>query len=81
METINISNFRKDVYKTVDSAINFDPVRISTKSGSAIIISEEEYQGLQETLYLTSIKGMTESILEGSNTPVEACIKEENFKW
>ncbi len=81
MQTINISNFRQDVYKTLESVIDFEPIRINTKNGSAIVISEEEYKSMQETLYLTSIKGMAESILEASNSPIEECIKEEDFEW
>ncbi len=81
MQTINISNFRQYIYKTVESAIDFEPIRINTKKGSAIVMSEEEYRSLHETLYLTSIDGMTQSILDASNEPLEECIKEEYFEW
>ena len=81
MQTINISNFRKDLYKAVDNAINFEPIRVNTKNGNAILMSEEEYKGWEETLHLCSLAGMKESILEGSSTPLQDCIKEENFEW
>lgn len=81
MQTINISNLRKDLYATVESAIKFEPIQISTKNGNAVIMSEEEYRGWKETLYLCSISDMKESIIEGSNTPLDKCIKEEDFKW
>jgi len=81
MQTINISNFRKDLYNTVDNVIKFEPIRVNTKNGSAILMSEEEYRGWEETLHLCSISGMKESIIEGSTTPLEECIKEEDFKW
>ena len=81
MQTINISNFRKDLYKTVERVLNFEPVRVNTKNGNAILMSEEEYRNLEETVYLCSIPKMKESILEASNTPLEEFIKEENFEW
>lgn len=81
MQTMNISNFRKDLYNAVDSAIKFEPIRVNTKNGNAILMSEEEYRGWEETLYLCSILGMKESIIEGSKAPLEECIKEENFEW
>ena len=81
MQTINISNLRKDLYKTVENVLNFEPVRVNTKNGNAILMSEEEYRNLEETVYLCSIPKMKESILEASNTPLEEFIKEENFEW
>ncbi|MDE7012501.1 MAG: type II toxin-antitoxin system Phd/YefM family antitoxin [Mailhella sp.] len=81
MQTINISNLRKDLYKTVENVLNFEPVRVNTKNGNAILMSEEEYRNLEETVYLCSIPKMKESILEASSTPLEECIKEENFEW
>lgn len=81
MQTINISNLRKDLYNTVDNAICFDPVRINTKKGNAILMSEEEYQSWQETLYLCSIPQMKESLLAGKDTDLKDCIAEEDFQW
>lgn len=81
MQTMNISNFRKDLYKTVDNVIKFEPIRVNTKNGNAILMSEEEYRGWVETLYLCSNLEMKESIFKGSNTALEDCIKEEDFEW
>lgn len=81
MQTINISNLRKDLYKTVENAIQYEPVRVSTKNGNAVLMSEEEYRNLEETAYLCSIPNMKESILEAGNAPLEEFIKEEDFKW
>lgn len=81
MQTISISNFRKDLYKTVDSAIKFEPIRVNTKNGNAILMSEEEFRNWEETIYLSNITGMKESIIEGSRTPIEECITEGNFEW
>jgi len=62
----NVTNFRKDIYNILEQTIKFnEPVSVNTKTGNAIILSEEDYNGLMETLYLSSIQGMKESIIEG----------------
>jgi PHD/YefM family antitoxin component YafN of YafNO toxin-antitoxin module len=53
-----------------------ETIHISTDEGNAVIISEEDYNGLMETLYLCSIPGMKEKIIDGKNTPLQACIPE-----
>lgn len=58
-----------------------EPINISTKDGNAVIISEEDYNGLMETLYLCSSPGMKESILEGMQTPISECLSEEEVDW
>ena len=47
------------------------PVTINGKNSNAVLISEEDWKSLQETLYLKSIPGMWESIEEGINEPIE----------
>ena len=64
MTTTTVTNFRKNVFTMVENAIRYnEPVNIITKDGNAIVISEEEYQGLLETLSLTSIPGMKEKLM------------------
>ena len=46
-----------------------------------VIDSEEDYNGLMETLYLSSIPGMEEKIVEGMNTSIEDCIPEDQVEW
>lgn len=58
-----------------------EPINISTKDGNAVLLSEEEYNGLMETLYLSSISGMKEEIIEGMNTPIEECIPSDEVEW
>ena len=53
-----------------------EPIQIVGSQSNAVLISEEEWQGIQETLYLLSIPGMGESIQEGLDTPIEACFEE-----
>ena len=58
-----------------------EPVNISTKDGNAVIISEEDYNSLMETLYLYSIPEQREKIIEGLNTPIEECVTEYEVEW
>lgn len=51
----------------------FGPIRITGKKSSAILISEEEWGDVEETLYLLSIPGMKESLIKAKNTPPEEC--------
>ena len=82
MLSTNITNFRKNIYGMLEQTIKFnEPVNISTKDGNAIIISEEDYNGLMETLYLSSIPAMKEKIVEGLKTPLDECLPEDEVQW
>ncbi len=66
MTTINISELRKKLLSIIDSAIKYDePVKAVTKSGNAVLLSEEKYNSLQETLYLMSQPKLIAKIKEG----------------
>lgn len=54
-------------------------IKISTKTGNVVVISEEYYNGLMETLYLSYIPNMKETIIEVINTPIEECISENEI--
>ena len=72
MTTFSASEARKRFYKLVDEVKEtHEPVQIIGRRNSAILVSEEDWRAIQETLYLTSIPGMRESIREGLNTPIE----------
>ena len=78
MTTTTITNFRKNLYSMVENTVRFnEPVNITTKDGNAVMISEEEYLGLIETLHLTSVPGMKETLVEGLNTPLSETVSEE----
>ena len=82
MLNTNITNFRKDIFKMLEQTIRFnEPINVSTKDGNAVVISEEDYNGLMETLYLSSIPTVKESIIEGLNIPVLECIPENEVDW
>lgn len=82
MTNINITNFRKDIYELLEQTIKFnEPINISTKNGNAIVLSEEDYNNLIETLYITSIPGLKADIIEGLKEPIDECIDEEEVEW
>jgi PHD/YefM family antitoxin component YafN of YafNO toxin-antitoxin module len=79
MTNINTTNLRKNLFEYLNLAIDFnDVINVNTKKGNAIIISEQEYNSLLETLYLTSVPGMRKRLAEGLNAKPEDCVE---FKW
>jgi antitoxin YefM len=77
MNIVTASEARANLYRLIDeSAASHHPVIIKGKRNSAVLVSAEDWASIQETLFLTSIPGMRESILEGLNTPVDECKKE-----
>lgn len=78
MINTNITNFRKNIFGMLEQTIKYnEPINVNTKDGNAVIIREEDYNGLMETLYLSSISGMQEKIVEGMKTSIEDCIPED----
>ena len=81
MITLNISNARDELYKLAASCIKYnDIVNISTKDGNVILLSEDDYNSLLESLYLAGITGVYEDIEEAVNTPTSEFIKEPPWK-
>ena len=82
MTTTNITNFRKNAFNYVEQTIRYnEPLNISTKEGNAILLSEEDYSGIMETLYLVSAPGMREKILDGLHAPLDDCVDESAVEW
>ena len=82
MTNTNVTNFRKNLYSMLEQTVRFnEPININTKDGNAVVLSEEDYNGLIETLYISSVPGVKESIIEGLNMPVSECIPETEVKW
>jgi antitoxin YefM len=74
MTTLSASEARKRLYSLVDEVKeSHEPVQIVGKRSSAVLVSEEDWKAIAETLYLASIPGMRESIKKGLRTPVEKC--------
>ena len=75
--TLTATEARANLYRLIDqTAESHQPIRIAGKRSSAVLISEADWEAIQETLYLTSIAGMRESIKEGMAEPLEDSVKE-----
>lgn len=80
MTTLSATEARKCLYSLVDDvAESHDPIQIVGKRNSAVLIAEEDWRAIQETLFLTSIPGMRESIQDGIKSPIEEC--DEELEW
>jgi len=80
MPTITATEARAKLYRLIDQAASsHEPIVITGKRANAVLISEDDWRAVQETLYLLSIPGMRESIREGLATPVEECA--EDLDW
>jgi len=72
MTNVTTTEARKNLYQLVDQVQeSHEPVQISGKRGNAVLISEDDWRAVQETLHLLSIPGMRESIVEGMATDVD----------
>lgn len=82
MTNINITNFRKEIYELLDLTIKYnEPINISTKNGNAVVLSEEDYNSLIETLYISSIPKLKEEIIDRANSSEEDFISEDEVDW
>jgi len=80
MAGITATEARSNLYRLIDeTAESHEPIIIMGKRNKAILISEEDWSAVQETLYLLSVPGMRESIREGMETPVDQC--DEEIDW
>ncbi len=78
MTNVNITSFRKDIYRLLENTIKYnEPINISTKNGNAVVLSEEDYNNLMETLYIESIPGLKEEILKRANDSDDEFVSED----
>jgi prevent-host-death family protein len=77
MATITASEARSKLYRLMDDAASsHEPILITGKRANAVLLSEQDWSSIQETLFLLSVPGMRESIVDGLKTPVEECAGE-----
>ncbi len=82
MTNINITNFRKNIYELLKQTIQFnEPVNVSTKDGNIVVLSEEDYNNLIETLYISSIPGLKDEIIKRMNADDEDFVSEDEVDW
>ncbi|MCR6546071.1 type II toxin-antitoxin system Phd/YefM family antitoxin [Dehalobacterium formicoaceticum] len=78
MTIINATTARNNFFKLIEEALTtHEPVYITSKTGNVVVLSEEDYRSIQETLYLCSVPTMREKIMEGLNTPLDECIEDD----
>lgn len=83
MGSITATAAREDLYNLILRVNeNCAPVAITNSRGKgAVLIGEDEWAAIEETLYLNSIPGMAESILAGGAEPHSECVGEDALEW
>ena len=80
MATLTATEARSKLYKLIDDATeSHKPITITGKRSNAVLLSEEDWNAIQETLFLLSIPGMRESVRDGLQTPLSKCKK--RLEW
>ena len=80
MTHITANTALRDFESIIDNVIKYgNAISISTDDGAAILVNQDEWNGLRETLYLKSIPGMAKSIMEGKATPISECL--DDIGW
>ncbi|OUO92580.1 type II toxin-antitoxin system Phd/YefM family antitoxin [Cloacibacillus sp. An23] len=74
---INATAARQNLYNVIDEVITTEePTFITSKKGNVVMLSENDYKAINETLYLLSIPGMREKLIDGLNTPLDECVED-----
>ncbi len=80
MSTLNATDARSKIYALIDeTAETHKPITITGKRGNAVLLSEEDWNAINETLYLVSMPGMRESIRKGLDVDLDEC--SEDLDW
>jgi PHD/YefM family antitoxin component YafN of YafNO toxin-antitoxin module len=80
MTTLNVTEARANLYKLIDdTSASHEPVVITGKRGNAVLLAEDDWNAINETLHLLSVPGMRESILEGIQESIDSAATELNW--
>ena len=80
MTTLNVTEARANLYKLIDdTTASHEPVVITGKRGNAVLLAEDDWNAINETLHLLSVPGMRESILEGMQESIDSAATELNW--
>jgi PHD/YefM family antitoxin component YafN of YafNO toxin-antitoxin module len=80
MTTLNVTEARANLYKLIDdTSASHEPVVITGKRGNAVLLAEDDWNAINETLHLLSVPGMRESILEGMQESIDSAATELNW--
>ena len=80
MTTLNVTEARANLYKLIDeTTVSHEPVVITGKRGNAVLLAQDDWNAINETLHLLSVPGMRESILEGMQESIDSAATELNW--
>jgi len=80
MITLNVTEARANLYKLIDdTTASHEPVVITGKRGNAVLLAEDDWNAINETLHLLSVPGMRELILEGMQESIDGAATELNW--
>lgn len=82
MTTITATNLRKNIFEILNNTAKYNElINVPTKEGSVIIMSDEDYRGLMETVYLYSQPGLVPKILKAAAEPIEEGVPADEVDW
>ena len=82
MLNTSVTNFRKNLFAMLNTTIKYnEPINISTKDGNAVVLSQEDYEGLMATAELSADPQMKQKILDGLHTSLDDCVPEDEVVW
>ena len=82
MTNTNATVLRKNLFSMLRNAIKYNEIiNVNTRDGNAVILSEEEYNGLIATLEISTDPALHEKILTAKAEPIEECIPLDEVKW
>ena len=82
MINTNVTHFRKNVSTLLEQTLKFnEPIHDSTRNGNVVVLSEDDYRGILETLEMNANPVMKQKLLEGKDTPLSECIPESEVEW
>ena len=82
MINTNVTHFRKNVSTLLEQTLKFnEPIHVSTRNGNVVVLSEDDYRGILETLEMNANPVMKQKLLDGKDTPLSECIPESEVEW
>ena len=83
MTAISATKVRENIYQILsDVNSTCEPITITNNHGkNGVLLSEDDWNAIQETLYLNSVPGMAESFISGGNSSVDDCLSEDEVEW
>lgn len=82
MINTNVTHFRKNVSTLLEQTLKFnETIHVSTRNGNVVVLSEDDYRGILETLEMNANPVMKQKLLEGKDTPLSECIPESEVEW